>query len=159
MACLSHNVWGFSRPMSFDKSVFSRASHNASHNNIMRRAGECSTCFSDSDSPASHNKHMVCVFRLIIVCCVYASIVQSRCPFPTRDNSEEGGAAGRGCGQKAVGGRLAVPREGSWRKLERARRGRGLGVSLNPSASIPPSAEISHTRPQILTTLLAKLTS
>ena len=67
--------------------------------------------------------------------------------------SEAGGSAGPGGGQKAVGGRLAAPREGSLRKLERAERGRGgagqgLAVSLNPSASVPPSAEISYTRPK-----------
>ena len=38
--------------------------------------------------------------------------------------SKAGSAAGRVGGQKPVRGRLAAPREGSWRKVERAGRGK-----------------------------------
>ena len=61
-----------------------------------------------------------------------------------------------GAARRRPGGRLAAPRESCWRELERAGRGRGgasqgPGVTLNPSALVPTSAEISHTRPNFLT--------
>jgi len=53
-------------------------------------------------------------------------------------NSEAARAAGRGAGQKAVGGRLAAPGPaagGNWRELGKGVRdaGQGQGVSLHPS--------------------------
>ena len=50
---------------------------------------------------------------------------------------------------------------GNWREPGEAGggAGQGPGVTQNPSAKIPSSAEISHTRPQILTTLSATWTS
>ena len=63
-----------------------------------------------------------------------------------------------GAARRRSGGRLAAPRESCWRELERAGRGRrgsrpGPGSGERPSATLPTSAELTHTRPHFLTTV------